>query len=129
MPTERAIYSYLNGHREIKLELIPFIAEALDITEQELFDDTEKTRLKYLKHILKNPSKKEVDLIKYQLGINEIKIKNSILADTNHGNIIVNSKYFNEDLKEIIELLEFAPIPFLKNLILKLKEMRKLSTI
>ena len=37
IPNEQTIYGYLNGKRELKVELIPYIAEALDITEQELF--------------------------------------------------------------------------------------------
>jgi len=127
IPTEKTVYAYLNGTSNLKLELIPYIAEALNITEQELFDDSERVRLKYLKHILKNPSNKEIDFIKYQIGSNSIKIKNSILADINHGNIVINSEHFGDEMKEVIELLKYAPIPFLTNLITRLKELKKLS--
>lgn len=37
-PSISTIYGYLNGGREIKIELIPYIAEVLDIKEQELFE-------------------------------------------------------------------------------------------
>ncbi len=37
IPSVQTIYRYLNNQREIKIELIPYIAEALNITEQELF--------------------------------------------------------------------------------------------
>lgn len=37
IPTEQTIYRYLNGKREIKVELIPYIAEVLGVAEQELF--------------------------------------------------------------------------------------------
>jgi transcriptional regulator with XRE-family HTH domain len=37
IPTEQTIYRYLNGKREIKVELIPYIAEVLGVSEQELF--------------------------------------------------------------------------------------------
>lgn len=37
-PSESTIYGYLNGRREIKIELIPYIAEVLGIKEQELFE-------------------------------------------------------------------------------------------
>jgi len=37
-PSESTIYGYLNGRREIKIELIPYISEVLGITEQELFE-------------------------------------------------------------------------------------------
>lgn len=128
IPTEKTIYAYLNGTANLKLELISFIAEALDVSEQEFFDDSQKARVKYLKHILKNPSKKEIELIKYQLGVNEIKIKNFIISDINSGNITINSDYINNDFKEAVELLQYASIPFLKNLIIKLKEFKNLST-
>lgn len=37
IPSEQTIYGYLNGKRELKIELIPFIAEVLEVDEQELF--------------------------------------------------------------------------------------------
>jgi len=37
-PSYSSIYGYLSGRREIKIELIPYIAEALNIKEQELFN-------------------------------------------------------------------------------------------
>jgi len=36
-PTEQTIYRYLNGQRELKIELVPYIAEVLEVDEQELF--------------------------------------------------------------------------------------------
>lgn len=36
-PTEQTIYRYLNGQREIKVELIPYISEVLGVNEQDLF--------------------------------------------------------------------------------------------
>lgn len=38
-PSESTIYGYLNGGREIKIELISYIAETLNISEQELFSN------------------------------------------------------------------------------------------
>lgn len=38
-PSESTVYGYLNGGREIKIELVPYIAETLNITEQELFSN------------------------------------------------------------------------------------------
>lgn len=37
IPSIQTIYRYLNGKRELKIELIPYIAEVLNVTEQELF--------------------------------------------------------------------------------------------
>lgn len=38
-PSESTIYGYLNGGREVKVELIPYIAEVLEVSEQELFNE------------------------------------------------------------------------------------------
>jgi len=37
IPSEQTIYGYLNGKRELKIELIPYIAEVLEVDEQEFF--------------------------------------------------------------------------------------------
>ena len=37
IPSEQTIYGYLNGKRELKIELISYIAEVLEVDEQELF--------------------------------------------------------------------------------------------
>ncbi|MDQ7062311.1 MAG: hypothetical protein Q9M43_14795 [Sulfurimonas sp.] len=37
IPSEQTIYRYLNAQRELKIELIPYIAEVLEVDEQELF--------------------------------------------------------------------------------------------
>lgn len=37
IPSEQTIYRYLNESRELKVELIPYISEVLEVTEQELF--------------------------------------------------------------------------------------------
>ncbi len=39
IPSEQTIYGYLNGKREIKVELIPYIADVLGVKEQELFSE------------------------------------------------------------------------------------------
>lgn len=52
-PSESTIYGYLNGGREIKIELISYIAETLNISEQELFTNeieyTYNNNLRYSK--------------------------------------------------------------------------------
>ena len=37
IPSEQTIYGYINGKGELKIELIPYIAEVLEVDEQELF--------------------------------------------------------------------------------------------
>jgi transcriptional regulator with XRE-family HTH domain len=50
IPTEKTIYGYLNGTSNIKIELIPYIAEVLHIKEDELFSFNmcEKSSTDYL---------------------------------------------------------------------------------
>ena len=114
IPSEQTIYSYLNGTINLKLELIPYIAEALDITEQELFDTTEKSRMKYLKYILNNPTKKEIEYIKDKVIIND------------KNNTDINTILTNE-FQEIMYLLKYAPVPLLEKFKSKLKSFKKIS--
>lgn len=37
VPSEQTIYRYLNGQRELKVEILPYIAEVLGIDEGEFF--------------------------------------------------------------------------------------------
>ena len=73
-PSESTIYGYLNGGREIKIELIPYIAESLNITEQELFTNeieyTNDYNYKYSKE-----TREILDLLKFapRSAIDEIK--------------------------------------------------------
>jgi len=54
-PSEQTIYGYLNGKRELKVELIPYIAEVLNVSEQELFSSeleyTTQYNLRYSKDV------------------------------------------------------------------------------
>ncbi|PZT47682.1 transcriptional regulator [Helicobacter valdiviensis] len=51
IPTLSSIYAYLNGNIDIKADMIPFIADALGVFEQELFSDNKKKNLKILSKI------------------------------------------------------------------------------
>ena len=53
VPSIWSIYGYLNGSREIKAELLPYIAKVLDVGISELFEDNKKDRVKILQNILK----------------------------------------------------------------------------
>lgn len=44
IPTEKAIYWYLNGTSQLKIELIPYICEILNISESELFNYKENLK-------------------------------------------------------------------------------------
>lgn len=118
-PTEKTIYKYLDGNSAIKVELIPYIAEALQVTEQELFTADKKSRKKYLQNIMKNVNEDELQIIKNRLNLK--KYESSLVKEP-------EVKYNeNSDLKQIIELLPYAPKPLLENLKVKLKEIKEFN--
>ena len=57
IPSIPTIYNYLNGTREIKAELIPYMAKALDVSEQELFLDNDSTE--FFKEFIKKQSEND----------------------------------------------------------------------
>ncbi len=111
IPSEKSIYAYLNGRIGIKIELIPYIAEVLEIPEQLLFDDSGRTRKMYLKHILQNVSNEEKELIKSKVCAEQIS-KITIPKDRFHN---------------INDLLIYAPEIFLENLENTLKNYKDLT--
>ena len=73
-PSESTIYGYLNGGREIKIELIPYIAEALNIPEQELFSSEIEYTNDY-NYIYSKETREILELLKFapRSAIDEIK--------------------------------------------------------
>lgn len=111
IPTLKAMYAYLSGDVALKIELIPYIAEVLNIPEQVLFDDSSRSRKIYLKHILDSISAEETELLK------------SKLCDKKDiSNIVPKDRLF-----KIQDLLMYAPDIFLKELEVTLKEYKDLT--
>ena len=79
VPKEQTIYGYLNGKREIKIELIPYIAEVLNISEQELFT----SELEYASNYNMRYSREARELI-------------NLLPHVPHNMIIYTIEKFNE---------------------------------
>ncbi len=77
-PTEQTIYRYLNGKRELKIELIPYIAEVLEVHPGELFEfDIEyasEYNIRYSREI-----REIMDLFAYVPKITIDKIKSQLL--------------------------------------------------
>ena len=117
-PSLSAIYAYLNGSSSIKADLIPYIAEVLGVTEQEIFDISKESRKKCFKYFLENATKEELEYFNNFLNsqINNIHI--------NYGKIVMNSKNYQD---EIIELLEYAPKPLIDKFIKKLQEIKEFT--
>ena len=111
IPTVKAIYAYLNGDIALKIELIPYIAEVLEIPEQLLFDDSGRARKIYLKHILQNASSEEKEFIK------------SKVCQEQTSKIFIPKDRFHT----IQDLLVYAPEIFLDNLESTLKNYKDLT--
>ena len=122
IPSVSAIYAYWSGTSSIKAELIPYIAEALNITEQELFDTSAKTRKKCFKYFLENASKDELEY--FNRFINT-QIDNNI--NINYGNVIMTTKNQNEKVEELVQLLEYAPTKFVDNVLDKLHKFKRIT--
>lgn len=123
IPSENTIYSYLSGRITIPIELLPFIAESLNVTEQELFDTTEKTKKICFKSFLENASESELDFL--NTFINS-KIHNNI--NINYGKVIMEGRTVDKKVKCFINLLEYAPANFLDKAIEKLEEYKNISS-
>mgnify|MGYP000037546690 CR=1 FL=1 len=99
VPTEKAIYGYLNGTSNLKIEFIPYIAETLNITEQELFNEATISK-------------------KYQITVqNDIKVKEP------------QAKYQvqeNEGIQRLIDLLPYASNTLIKNFTEKLEKIKNI---
>lgn len=120
IPSENTIYSYLTGRITIPIELIPYIAEALDITEQELFDNSSKAKKRYFQYLLNSSSKEELEYFLYCIN-SQIKTTMDV-----NGNTTVDNK-IDEKIEKFIKLLSCAPADFLDKATERLKEYEKLD--
>ena len=77
-PSESTIYGYLNGRREIKIELIPYIAEVLNITEQELFEVNIEWTSEY-NYKLSKEIREIISLLKYVPNGKIVELKEKLL--------------------------------------------------
>jgi len=77
-PSKSTIYGYLNGGREIKIKLIPYIAELLSIPEQELFEFGIKYASSYNYQHSKE-IREIIDLLQYLPQTKIIELKEQLL--------------------------------------------------
>ncbi|WP_294890794.1 hypothetical protein [Sulfurimonas sp. RIFCSPLOWO2_12_36_12] len=110
VPSENTIYAYLNGRIGIKIELIPYIAEVLNIPEQLLFDDSARARKIFLKYLAESITSEEKEFLKAKVC--EDKITSSVPKDRFYA---------------IQDLLIYAPDVFLNELERTLKEYKDLT--
>ena len=121
-PTISTIYGYLNGRISIPIDLIPYIAEVLDVTEQEIFDNSSKTRKRCFRYFLQNATKDELESFNHFIAS---QIHNNI--NINYGKIIISSNNIDEKLEKFIKLLQYAPSYFIDKVINRLEEYKKLD--
>ena len=107
-PAEKSIYAYLNGRIGIKIELIPYISEVLNIPEQILFDDTPRGRMKFLKHITQSATSIEQEFLR------------SLFSTT-------QNKTPKDIYNRIEDLLPYAPDQFLTKLEKTLLDYKSLT--
>ncbi|MBU0632929.1 hypothetical protein KKA17_09800 [bacterium] len=100
IPSENTIYAYLNGRIGIRVELIPYIAEVLNIPEQFLFDDSDRARKIFLTQIIKSMTTKEKEFL-----------KSSICTVEESAQKKDRDRFYN-----IQDLLVYAPEMFLEKL-------------
>ena len=113
IPTIKAMYSYLSGDVALKIELIPYIAEVLEIPEQFLFDDSDRARMLILKSIVKDIGSNEKEFLLQKLGVKK---------DANQKPIIPRDIFHS-----ISDLLIYTPEPFLRSIERTLKDYKMLT--
>ena len=120
-PTEKTIYKYLNGTISIRIELIPYIAQALNILEQEIFITSTKERVNFYRTIIQRANDKELEIMKKRL-LDKLEIDN-ILNTKNKAKLSTKS----DSKTKIIELLDYAPLPLVESLLITLKSFEELT--
>ena len=111
IPTEKVIYAYLNGTLNLKIELISYIAEALNIKEQNLFDQ------KYYNELCIKNRGEDSDIYKPkndQISVKEPKTKYEVQTTDSY-------------IQKVITLLPYAPRTMLLNIIEKLEKIKNIT--
>jgi len=118
IPSENTIYSYLSGRISIPIELVPYITETLNITEQELFDNSDISIKRCFNVFVKNA---KVSKLLYLLK----SIKQRLENNTNNDDIKIEN--LEQKIDNIVALLKYAPSNFLDKVIMKLEEYKKMD--
>ncbi len=105
VPTVSTIYNYLNGQREIKIELISYIADVLGVFEQELFVENQKDKMKLVEKFIQKLNEEETE-----------SMKKLICKDLKNN--------FSVSQAKIVKLIDFAPKPLMDK-ILEVLEINK----
>ena len=61
---EKAVYAYLSGKSVIDANLVSYMAEALHVSEQSLFEENEKVRARLIRYLLESLSDTEKEILR-----------------------------------------------------------------
>ncbi len=125
VPSEKAIYSYLSGASNIKIELISDIAEALRVSEQTLFTNDKKSRRKFVLNFIKTANDEEIKILKEKLQIN-LSLNSYVEQPKSYYGKNDSEYTLNEQL---ISLLQYSPKPLTLVFINKLKEIKNFTNL
>lgn len=110
-PSIKTVYKYLNGSLTIPIELIPAIAEVLQVPEQVLFDTSKQSLYHCMKYFLDNASQKDVErLSRYMSSYTSLK----------SGYIQTENEY----IKKLWDLIPYAPKIFIEEVVQKLEKIK-----
>ena len=124
-PTEKTIYKYLSGDISIPIELISYIAEALNISEQELFDTNLNTKLKLYKYIVNSVDTEQLSYL--QNISSNASVVNSTKALYDKKQPKEENIYDNEEIEKLFSLIEYAPKELIEKITKRLEEIKRIT--
>lgn len=122
-PTLPTIYGYLNGRISIPVDLISYMAEALGICEQELFDTSLDSKRKFFSYIVEHSSETELKHYKNILS-NKLLLDMKNIEDCDAKTFEDKNRY---KIEEIMRNIKYAPTPFLDKLVELLKKYKDIT--
>jgi transcriptional regulator with XRE-family HTH domain len=116
VPSVKTIYKYLNGSLSIPIELVSYMAEALNVPEQEIFRENSEKDYRYLRLLIENASTNDLE-------------KMRIFFDTSMKLKNLQSSQFecrSKQIEKLLSLLPYAPPILVDEVIDKLEEIKSL---
>lgn len=123
-PSEQTVYKYLSGDINIPIELLSYIAEVLNIAEQELFETDFNTKVKLYKYINRGLTKQQ------QQFLFSIYKNCNLVCNTNYKipNELSNVTFHHvQQIDHLLSLLEYMPKPMLEAIINRLEQIKMIA--
>jgi transcriptional regulator with XRE-family HTH domain len=116
VPSVKTIYKYLNGSLSIPIELVSYIAEALNVPEQEIFRESTEKDYRYLRLLIENASTNDLEKMRIFFDTS-IKLKN--LQSSRFD-------YRSQQIDKLLSLLPYAPPILIDEVVNTLEEIKSL---